>query len=75
MPSSKDKSIVVLPNHLQALVVECSHLSFGTYSGSSNVVVDKVALRSMEVAWARWRGASSWEEKRKVSLAADSTNS
>ncbi|KAL5099563.1 hypothetical protein RYX36_003890 [Vicia faba] len=34
VPSSDD--IVVLPNHLQALVDECSHLSFGTYKGRKN---------------------------------------
>lgn len=33
-PSSDD--IVVLPNHLQALAAECSHLSFGTYKGGNN---------------------------------------
>ncbi|XP_027187189.1 uncharacterized protein [Cicer arietinum] len=35
VPSSED-SLVVLPNHLQALAAECSHLSFGTYKGSNN---------------------------------------
>ncbi|CAI8596497.1 unnamed protein product [Vicia faba] len=34
VPSSDD--IVVLPNHLQALAAECSHLSFGTYKGGNN---------------------------------------
>ncbi|KAK2387402.1 RNA polymerase II degradation factor protein [Trifolium repens] len=33
-PSSEDT--VVLPNHLQALAAECSHLSFGTYKGGNN---------------------------------------
>ncbi|CAJ2639630.1 unnamed protein product [Trifolium pratense] len=33
-PSSED--VVVLPNHLQALAAECSHLSFGTYKGGNN---------------------------------------
>ncbi|CAL0310928.1 unnamed protein product [Lupinus luteus] len=34
--SSEDNPIVVLPNHLQALAAECSHLSFGTYNGGCN---------------------------------------
>ncbi|KAJ4700301.1 GBF-interacting protein 1-like, partial [Melia azedarach] len=32
MPSTEDHSAVVLPNHFQALVTDCSHLSFGTYT-------------------------------------------
>lgn len=36
VPSSGDNSTVLLPNHLQALAAECSHLSFGTYNGGNN---------------------------------------
>ncbi|OIW13405.1 hypothetical protein TanjilG_19757 [Lupinus angustifolius] len=35
--SSEDNPIVVLPNHLQALAAECSHLSFGTYNSGCNL--------------------------------------
>ncbi|KAE9598411.1 putative GBF-interacting protein [Lupinus albus] len=31
--SPEDNPIMVLPNHLQVLAAECSHLSFGTYNG------------------------------------------
>lgn len=34
--SNLEEDTVVLPNHLQALGAECSHLSFGTYKGVNN---------------------------------------
>ncbi|KAI4306011.1 hypothetical protein L6164_029329 [Bauhinia variegata] len=32
VPPSSDNCAVVLPNHLEALAADCSHLSFGTYN-------------------------------------------
>ncbi|KAI4308094.1 hypothetical protein L6164_031203 [Bauhinia variegata] len=36
VPSTKDDRAVVLPSHLEALVADCSHLSFGTYNRDIN---------------------------------------
>ncbi|KHM99631.1 hypothetical protein glysoja_006474 [Glycine soja] len=35
VPTFEDDPAVVIPIHLQALGADCSHLSFGTYNGSS----------------------------------------
>lgn len=35
MPTFEDYPAMVIPIHLQALGADCSHLSFGTYNGSS----------------------------------------
>ncbi|KAJ7965079.1 GBF-interacting protein 1-like [Quillaja saponaria] len=36
VPQTEDNLTVVLPDHLQALAADCSHLSFGTYNSGSN---------------------------------------
>nr|KYP52229.1 hypothetical protein KK1_025833 [Cajanus cajan] len=36
VPTFEDDPEVIIPTHLQALGAECSHLSFGTYNGSSS---------------------------------------
>ncbi|KAL2322533.1 hypothetical protein Fmac_026912 [Flemingia macrophylla] len=36
LPTFEDDPEVIIPTHLQALGAECSHLSFGTYNGSSS---------------------------------------
>lgn len=39
----EDSCALVLPNHLQALAVDCSHLKFGTYkSGASPVPTEQI---------------------------------
>ncbi|KAJ7960666.1 GBF-interacting protein 1-like [Quillaja saponaria] len=37
VPPTEDNHTVVLPDHLHALVADCSHLSFGTYNSGSNL--------------------------------------
>lgn len=45
--SSEDNPTVVLPNHLQALAADCSHLSFGTYNGGSNSASTMILASSL----------------------------
>ncbi|KAF3444984.1 hypothetical protein FNV43_RR14677 [Rhamnella rubrinervis] len=45
----EDNRMVVLPNHLQALAVDCSHLSFGTYkSGTGSSLASSLSSNQLK---------------------------
>lgn len=45
----EDNHTVVLPNHLQALAVDCSHLSFGTYkSGTGSSLASPLSSNQLK---------------------------